>query len=295
MPGIGEVLLKAREVKGISIRDAEEATKIRFKYLQALEQENFDQIPGRVYAIGFLRTYSRFLGLNTEELTQAFKGQYEEVPIDEVVREQQPPQARSTRRRRKNYYTLVLAVAALLTLYLVNWSYQHYLPDAQTITENNKGTTDSGDREQSSDQPGQPAPNTGGHGDQNGVLPGDSSTASGPGTGQPQLDIPPGQVAIQLVGREKSWISVRVDGQTAFSGFLTPGNTTQTFLGARIYLVTGNAGGTEVILNGKSLGLLGDSADVVKREFTASGSNNLNETSGANSANTGSNIGTTGG
>jgi cytoskeleton protein RodZ len=58
---IGEILRTERESRGLSLIDVEEETKIRAKYLQALEEENYDEIPGEAYCMGFLRNYARFL------------------------------------------------------------------------------------------------------------------------------------------------------------------------------------------------------------------------------------------
>jgi len=63
---IGSSLRAAREQRGLRLADIERATRIRSRYLQALEEERFDLIPGVVYARGFLRTYADHLGLDGE-------------------------------------------------------------------------------------------------------------------------------------------------------------------------------------------------------------------------------------
>ncbi|HCJ78887.1 MAG TPA: DUF4115 domain-containing protein, partial [Desulfotomaculum sp.] len=73
---IGHVLKRTRVEKNLSLAQAEEETKIRQKYLVALENENFNVIPGRVYVKGFLRNYARYLGLNAEELVWWYEKQY---------------------------------------------------------------------------------------------------------------------------------------------------------------------------------------------------------------------------
>lgn len=67
---IGETLRQVREGRRLSLDDAVAVTKIRRKYLEALENEQFDILPGPTYARCFLGTYARFLGLNTKELVQ---------------------------------------------------------------------------------------------------------------------------------------------------------------------------------------------------------------------------------
>ncbi|MBH77468.1 MAG: hypothetical protein CL897_04480 [Dehalococcoidia bacterium] len=70
--GIGERLIGAREERGLTLEDAERDTRISRRYLQALEDERFDIIPAPVYARGFLRSYSQYLGLETAGLLARF-------------------------------------------------------------------------------------------------------------------------------------------------------------------------------------------------------------------------------
>lgn len=67
---IGETLKKAREELGQSLKDVEEATKIRARYLEAMENDDFDALPGAVYARGFLKTYANYLDLDGERFSQ---------------------------------------------------------------------------------------------------------------------------------------------------------------------------------------------------------------------------------
>lgn len=70
--GIGERLIEAREQRGLTLEDAERDTRISRRYLQSLEDERFDIIPAPVYARGFLRSYSQYLGLDTAPLLARF-------------------------------------------------------------------------------------------------------------------------------------------------------------------------------------------------------------------------------
>jgi cytoskeleton protein RodZ len=63
---IGSSLRLARERRGLRLSDIERSTRIRSRYLQALEDERFELIPGLVYAKGFLRTYADYLGLDPD-------------------------------------------------------------------------------------------------------------------------------------------------------------------------------------------------------------------------------------
>jgi cytoskeleton protein RodZ len=70
---IGESLRKARTGRGLTLVEASEAIKIRVRYLRALEAEDWDVMPARAYARGFLRTYADYLGLDGEALVEDFR------------------------------------------------------------------------------------------------------------------------------------------------------------------------------------------------------------------------------
>jgi cytoskeleton protein RodZ len=74
---IGEVLRGSRARQGLDMRTVEERTKIRIKYLRALESENWEVLPGPAYAKGFLRTYARFLGIDADALVDEYRRQVE--------------------------------------------------------------------------------------------------------------------------------------------------------------------------------------------------------------------------
>ena len=70
MKDIGNFLKERREARGISLIEVEKDLKIRKKYLQALEEGNVEAIPGKTYLIGYLRNYSKYLGINEENINQ---------------------------------------------------------------------------------------------------------------------------------------------------------------------------------------------------------------------------------
>jgi hypothetical protein len=67
---VGNKLREARTRRKLSLADVEEATKIRGRYLQAIENDEWDQLPEDTYARAFIRTYGRFLGLDGERLAE---------------------------------------------------------------------------------------------------------------------------------------------------------------------------------------------------------------------------------
>jgi helix-turn-helix protein len=77
MPGIGETLREARMRQRLDIADVETRTKIRAKYLRALENEEFGMLPGPTFVKTFLRTYAEMLGLDPHVLVEEYRADYE--------------------------------------------------------------------------------------------------------------------------------------------------------------------------------------------------------------------------
>lgn len=84
MSGIGEQLRKAREAKGLSISDIEKATKIQSRYLEAIENNDFDKLPGDFYVRAFIRQYAQIVGLDGKELLSQYQGEVENEVTSEV-------------------------------------------------------------------------------------------------------------------------------------------------------------------------------------------------------------------
>jgi hypothetical protein len=71
--GIGNTLREARNRRELSLAEAEEATKIRPRYLRAMENEDWDVLPGGAYTRAFIRTYASYLGLDGERLAEEYR------------------------------------------------------------------------------------------------------------------------------------------------------------------------------------------------------------------------------
>jgi transcriptional regulator with XRE-family HTH domain len=100
MPDIGATLREARMRQRIDISEIESETKIRAKYLRALENEEWDLLPGPTYVKSFLRTYAEALGLDGKLLIEEYKLRHERLS-DVEMQPIRPPGAREPRRRRR--------------------------------------------------------------------------------------------------------------------------------------------------------------------------------------------------
>src|SRR5665811_189435 len=70
---IGDTLREARIRQGLTLKDVEDSLKIRGKYLQALEDDDFEVLPGRTFVRAFLRTYATYLGLEADVLVAEYE------------------------------------------------------------------------------------------------------------------------------------------------------------------------------------------------------------------------------
>ncbi len=115
-PRLGEVLLAAREAKGVDLYRAERDTKIRVKYLSALERSEFRELPGAVYTKGFLRNYAMYLGLDPDAVLDQWRREGGAArPTGPMIIAPQPLEAP----RGGFTFTPGVLVAAVLTLIVV--------------------------------------------------------------------------------------------------------------------------------------------------------------------------------
>ncbi|MCY1095731.1 helix-turn-helix domain-containing protein [Bacillus safensis] len=84
MTELGKRLVEAREEKGMSLEDLMAATKIQKRYLLAIEQGNYDIIPGKFYVRAFIKQYAEAVGLNPEQLFEEFRKDVPSTYNDEV-------------------------------------------------------------------------------------------------------------------------------------------------------------------------------------------------------------------
>ena len=124
MPNIGDTLREARMREHLDIADVESRTKIRAKYLRALENEEFGMLPGPTFVKTFLRTYAEALGLDPQVLVEEYRATYESRDEVEHLQPLGPTAVSRERRRgvgppRGPWLVIGLAVAAVVGVLLV--------------------------------------------------------------------------------------------------------------------------------------------------------------------------------
>ena len=236
LPSIGEALRSAREAQGRSVEEAAAATRIRSSYLEALEQERFEELGGNVYAKGFLRSYARFLGVDPAPLLDAYRAQQRpDAPLFEHA-----PKAIAARAggRRSGPTWIAVAIVCVSIILLVSlWSLLRPEPDP-TNTQ----------------PPFAPEPAT---------------TVTTPTTAPPTTArAAPRGVTVTLRYAAPSWTRVTADGAVSFEG--TPRNgERRTFRAKRsIDLILGAPAGVRLTVNGKDLGVPDRSGAIWRHSFT---------------------------
>ena len=125
MSSVGEILKNTREAKGITIEQVAEATSIRVLYLEAIENEQFNLVPGEVYLKGFIRNYANYIGLNGPAMVEKYKEQVEankkrehpvQVDTNDIKHNKQPEQI--NQRKTKMAKANVSAIKSLLEKYV---------------------------------------------------------------------------------------------------------------------------------------------------------------------------------
>lgn len=272
MEGIGPILKRVRVEKNIALEEIAEATKIRVKYLQAIEDERFDLLPGAVYAKGFVNTYIRYLNIGDwPEVVEIMQSPPRTVIAPMAVDEQPADSAqhlsRSSGRTKledkpitsKKYLILGISVVAILALIAVQVIYSRQQPPDEDSVVLPPQTNQVADNEQTN-QPG--TDNVEGS---DNTLPEDQNEPEEVYTGlnlQLQIiDLTPSTV-------DKCWTTVSADGKSVFTETLNEGALKTVTADQNIHIKVGNGGVCKLTLNGKDLGVMGEKGQVVEKTFT---------------------------
>jgi cytoskeleton protein RodZ len=236
---IGNSLREARFRQQLEFGELEQATKIRARYLRALEEESFDTLPAQTYVKGFLRTYADYLGLDgqlyVDEYNSRFGAGEEEHREPVVARRSSTVRARQHRRLENRGVVFALAgIGALFALVIAAWKF--------------------------SDTGQQQIPN----------LPNTTTPTSTP-TASSLPKKPAKPVKFHLYIRAEhgnSWMAVRdgsINGRSRYTGTLELGQPGLPFSARRLWIQFGNPGNLAIVLNGKLVKLTRTGSYIVTR------------------------------
>jgi len=122
---IGSSLREARTRQDLDFPELEQLTKIRPKYLRALEDEQFEVLPAPTYVRGFLRSYAEALGLDGQPFVDEYNSRFAVGEEDIPVRTRRAPQPRRDRSRRESHMVALalLGIAIVFALVIAAWRF----------------------------------------------------------------------------------------------------------------------------------------------------------------------------
>lgn len=267
---IGAILEKKRLEKGLSLKEVEQATKIRTRYLEGLEREDPTSLPDPVYARGFLKTYANFLGLDGEQLSREFRDhrapRRERQPSYERLQKGEfdqplinPGGVDDAERSGVSGATILTIVLAVLVLALVIGTL-YYVGSRSTVDSSDSTPEEepivdqeAGD-DSSRDGSSREEPVAG------------SETKSGADDDSSEDSPETVQVTVRVVG-VPTGLTILTDGTVASDQFAQPGFS-QTFEAERtVTISTANAGAVEAEVDGQNVGRLGQLGQPMTRDF----------------------------
>jgi cytoskeleton protein RodZ len=270
MGAFGDRLRREREMRGITLEEITESTKISRRHLEALEGEHFDQLPGGVFNKGFVRAYARFLGIDGDQAVADYSAASNEQPEAEdkfpLEIHEQPKRNLNPRR---SHLPLVFAIAALVGVLV---GYAFWAKSRPHTNESAAGSTQHAPPAAATTAPPANAPVPAAES----TTPAREATAASslrePAQAAPEKPAKPEKVfVVQVKAKEDSWVSIVADGKSVMERILAADKNKKIKAGKTLILRTGNAGGIEVTFNGVSLGSLGNENEPRTLTFNAAG------------------------
>jgi len=284
---IGRQFRTQREALGISLEDAERFTRLKARYLQAIEEGHFDHLPSLVQGRGMLRNYAEFLNLDSEAILMQFADGLQRRRLEHLTTTtpaRSTPSATPVRTPNplslflRRWMTPDLLVGGLLfaiLLVFVVWGTarvsglqdQEVQATPPSISELLLNTADVNGLSEPTSTPSPPpaAAQNNGSALPPATVEGEETQATG------QLPSSTDPVQVYVIANQRVWLRVVVDNRVAFEGRTIPGSA-YPFTGKQaIELTSGNAAGLQIVYNQNNLGNLGASGEVLRLIFTAEG------------------------
>jgi cytoskeleton protein RodZ len=300
MASIGETLRRERQRRNIPLDQVSQELKISSRFLQAIEEENFDRLPAGVFAKSFVRQYARMLGLDEDEaarevqraLTPSAVPQFatganlstpaaerKTAPLPEfyVPKVEAWQHVRDGRSSWSSpWAALGLVVVAMLGCSLIYgwWQRQrHPAPLAAAPPVQRQQPAPPPKNAEPDPQPAAPAPREASTPAEppaaGSTTAAATSAAAAPET--PAASVGPVAVKVEVTAAEDVWVMARSDGKVLFSGTLHANEARTVEAANMVLLRLGNAGGVTITLNGKPIGEVGPKGQVRTVQLTSGG------------------------
>lgn len=247
MESVGQVLKAARIQQNLTLDDVEKATSIRRGYIEAIENDNYENTPGEVFVKGIIRSYGNFLGLDGTALVNQYKANKTGKVVDEVksegIREVQNVELKISLKQHRNVgsgngFSLkninlpVKKIAAGIVAAVV-------IVGGYNVA-SNFGSFFSGTSE---------------------------NTATVNVKPEPVKQIPPvknNEIVVEMTADDKCWLEVRADGKDIFAGMLYKNDNKVFKAKEKLIIKYGNIGVMHLIVNGEPVSTEGEKGVSVK-------------------------------
>lgn len=268
MPSFGAKLKQQREQRDVTLDEISQTTKIGTRFLRALEEDRFDQLPGGIFNKGFVRAYARCVGMDEDEAIadyMAATGAVAEKPESQTSLPEARPEPPSDGAARVPWGTvaLVLVCGALV---LAIWGVHKRKARIEESQQPSPST-------QTTSSPTimiPPAPAQNAQQTPSMAAPAQKPVAVAPASAAPDstLALP---INLQIHVREDSWISIAADGKEILRGTMVAAAEKSVHAAREIVVKAGNVGAIDFEFNGKKLPSQGDTGEVKTLIFDASG------------------------
>lgn len=227
----GTWLRRQREMREIDLREIADKTKISLRYLKAMEQDRFELLPAPVFARGFLREYSKYVGLNADEVVNYYLSTQHGQSLEEEASEElvDPGSSRGPVTRGAFLALLLIVAVALLAYFLF---YRQSQEDARRAA---------------------PPP----------IAPPATETVPTEVPPPPEEEVLSAPLVVTLDFTQECWVEARVDGAPQVSRLFVAGESIQLEGEESVELSLGNGGGVEVQVNNMPLDLDADEGEIV--------------------------------
>lgn len=261
LASFGEELRREREIRGISLKEIADATKISKRFLGAIERNDHNTLPAPVFTRGFVREYARYLGLNVEEMVNRYNFAAagderieKSAHLERLTTPQAPPVPRKKQQPKgipppyarvdRNVYILILVAAALAGVSY--WAVKH------------KRESRAAEEHLAVEQKAVAAPAP--HGAAAPVATTTATTATTSSSPAATADT----LVLNVEVTQPSWVILDVDGDTVINDELRRGyhRTLQAKERFRFRTI-GNAAGLSLTLNDRAVPALGRAGEVV--------------------------------
>lgn len=265
MAGFGETLRQARAHKGVTLREAEQATRINRHHLAALEEENFDALPPLIYQRGIVRNYASWLGLDPSKMLSMFEETHG-ITATGASRGVAPPPIDMPSHWAPNF--AIIAFAVVLSAIVFAWGYSIWVTPSEDDPEATVVTTQTTPNVESSDLatqlPDAPAPPTVPATEAPAPTATSEDAATVSGRQNETANENQYVTGLAIEAQDDIQVTISVDGDVVYDDVLTAGAVTDEYVGS-LFEVTTSANESTVLIN--SCGEKRQVPDLVGEQF----------------------------